>query len=192
MVARPARHHQRDEALERALLVVAGERPVLDVAFVSFGRACDVSKQVLEPAVVHERIAFEVEEHVALGRGGQPRQPEAGRQRQRLVDRPVLSSTLHLDARLLAGALVGLRRATCGFPGQRQRQAGERSRGTDVVPPELVDLYRADPGHEAEIDRRAVASQGTRQRQISQCSLGSGYVPIPVRSASDRSSRRLA
>ena len=97
----PVRHDVVDEALERALLARRVECPRRVVVAVAVRDA----EQVLEPAVRCEGVPFEVEEHVAVRRLWQRREPLVGLDRRdEFVDAAALVPRLVLHPRLLADA----------------------------------------------------------------------------------------
>ena len=97
----PARHDVVDEALERVLLARRVERPRRVVVAVVVRDA----EQVLDPAVCCEGVPFEVDEHVAVRRLGQRREPLLRLDgRDELVDAAALAPRLVLHPRLLADA----------------------------------------------------------------------------------------
>ena len=87
-VGLPRRRDQVDDRLEGGPLLGVGERPEPAVD----GRSGVVERhdaeQVLAPALAGERVALEVEEHVAGRRLREPRQPQARLDRPELDDGP--------------------------------------------------------------------------------------------------------
>ena len=97
----PARHDVVDEALEHAPLARRVKRPRRVVVAV----AVRDGEQVLEPAVHREGVPFEVEEHVAVRRLGERREPLVGLDgRDELVDAAAIAPSLVLHPRLFADA----------------------------------------------------------------------------------------
>ena len=148
---RPPRHHEIDEPLEGALLVGAGERPV---ALIDERAVCvleQIAEQIFEAVLADERIAFEVEKHIAVGGFGQAGEPEAGLHRQQLEFASACRAGLDHDPRLLADADIGIGRTAIGLPVERQRHAGQALHRRDAARLQLIDLNLRDAGNEAEM-----------------------------------------
>ena len=115
------------------------------------------AEQVVDPVVECVRVALEVEEQVAgvgLGQDGEPAllvDRLTGRRQQQLVDRLRQSSTLYLDAGLLADALD----AGCARPVERRverdRRRCEAFDGVQLAGNERLALPRRDAGDQGEV-----------------------------------------
>ena len=74
-IVRTPFHHEIDERLEDAPLAAAVERPHGCVFRFAGIEECNVTQQILEPALLHKRIRFEIEEDISQRWCGQPGQP---------------------------------------------------------------------------------------------------------------------
>ena len=66
-IVRTPSHHEIDERLEDAPLAAAVERPHGCVFRFASVAECDVTQQILEPALLHKRICFEIKEDISFG-----------------------------------------------------------------------------------------------------------------------------
>ncbi len=95
-VGSPRSHQAIDKRLERRLLLLGARRPVRRE-----GAVLHDPPEVLKAMVAHERVALDVEEHVAGRRGRQQRQAAPDFRLQQLVDRPLSVALDQLQPRLL-------------------------------------------------------------------------------------------
>src|SRR5271166_951674 len=170
--------HEVDEALESGLFLVAGKRPVRNRCERA-ARLCGltplsppgwtrgwpegpddgavrrlaegVAEHKFDAALADERVALEVEEHVARRRLRKAREAEAGLCRQKLEQHFPGRASLDLDLGLLADSRVRRRSAARGLPGERQRHRRERRHGADALPLQFLDLNLGRAGDEREM-----------------------------------------
>ena len=111
-----------------------------------------IAEQIFEAMLADERIAFEVEEDIAVGGLGKAREPEASLApaAARICRRPAVAGLDH-DPRLLADADIGICRTAIGFPIKRQGHAGQALHRRDAVRLQLVDLDLRNARNEAEM-----------------------------------------
>jgi hypothetical protein len=117
--------YEVDDALEGRLLIVSIYRPVADLSDCSIRIRVDEAEEIFEPAFSNERIAFEVEEHVAWRWLGQRGETEARLCRQDLVEDRSLEPSLDLQPSLPVNLLVGYAVAVGWLSLKRQWHRGE-------------------------------------------------------------------
>lgn len=146
---------------ETARRGVLAERPSRVILRLSVRADHCPSEQILEALRSDERRAFDVEEDVA-GRGLRQARKAAPRLAgPQFVVWLVPDAPLELDARLLAGALVGGGRSALGLAPQRERLLGERLKPSDAPALYFAALADREAGDEREVvvfaaPRRAV------------------------------------
>ena len=144
----PARHDVVDEALEHALLARRVERPRRVVVAVAIHDA----EQVLKPAVGREDVTFEVEEHIAVRRLGQRREPLVRLDRRdELVDTAAFAPSVVLHPRLLADA--GQRGLADPVKPGRDRQAQRPQRRHDGAGTGAARGRPGRPGRAGQVGR---------------------------------------
>ncbi len=146
-----AADHEIDEALESGPFLVAGNRPVRNGCERAAGLGVGVAEQKLDAALADERVALEVEEHVAGRRLRKAREAEARLHRQQLEQRFSRRAPFKLDPGLLADSRIGKRGAARGLPCGRQRHRGERRDRVDALALQLLDLNLGRAGDEREM-----------------------------------------
>ena len=122
------------------------------------GLGVGVAEQKFDAALADERVALEVEEHVARRRLRKARKPEAGLCRQKLEQHFPGRASFDLDSGLLADSRIGRRSAARGLPGERQRHRRERRHRVDALALQFLDLNLCRAGDEREMIVRSPPS----------------------------------
>ena len=150
----PAPDERIDELLEGGLLGRRVERPARRVHGLTTLSDRHPAEQILEPAVLDERVALEIEEDVP-GRGiRKARQAEVARLLigsyglEQELDDGRLSDRIPLDSRLVMHALVALGGTPPRRGIERQRGICEFGQGVYSQMFELATLQPTDPRHE--------------------------------------------
>ena len=140
--------HARDELQERhqrGPLVGGGQPPAL-LAAPAVAVAPRPAGQVLAAVRADERVALEVEEHVAVVGLRQPREAALRFERQPLERRDLLAARRDLQPRLMPEPLVGLLRAALRRLRQLAAAVGELRHRRHALPLELTPVRRVQPG----------------------------------------------
>ena len=87
--------------------------PVCEPSVVVHGK---VTKQKFKAVLPRERVTFQVEKYVALGRLRQPGQPETCFHGEQFKSRLASLARFHLNARLLSNADISRNRPALGLP----------------------------------------------------------------------------
>ena len=144
-----------DEALERGFLLDTGQRPFRAMSLATIVGLEAVAEEIFKPTLAHKRIAFEVEENIALRWFGETREATPVCDGQCLEDDPPRSAPLNLNTSLLPDALIRGHGSTIRFPCKREGFARESRYGPDITLFQLVCLELCDPSYQAEMIVRA-------------------------------------
>ena len=146
----PSCHREIDERLEGRFLGSRIERPSAEGGRL-IARPSRPSEQIFQAADPDIRVAFDIEEDIALRRFGQAVEPLPFHQRQELMHRRGRSAPVELNAGLLAHPVIGLEGSALRTVWERERQFRQACQRSHTPAADLLDLEPGNPRHEAEM-----------------------------------------
>ncbi len=141
-----ARHDKVDEASQAAFSSAASNAQCCSKRATPSTVACQKAGQVFQTVLADERIALEIEEHVAARRLRQAAEPSAAFGQQGGQPAESAATRLHLKARLMTEATISLSASPGRLGGQPAVSLSDCDDGHKTLPLKLPNLRSPDIG----------------------------------------------